>query len=146
MNKRVKTPKLICSLFDKNNYILHYRNLKLYLQLGMKLKRMHKVLEFDQSPWLNKYIDFNSDRRKEAKGEFAKSFYKLMNNALFGKTMENVRNRVDVHLIHKAANVTQTGSQAIVSTHWNLQLASGWCSDKAHKIEAEQADIYWNES
>lgn len=74
MIKRVKTQKLICSLFDKKHYILHYRNLQLYLQLGMKLSKIHRILQFDQSPWLEPYIRFNSERRKTSQSEFKKSF------------------------------------------------------------------------
>ncbi|VDI33606.1 Hypothetical predicted protein [Mytilus galloprovincialis] len=96
---KVVTKKLIPTLENKDHYILHYRNLQLYLELGMKVTKIHQIVEFHQSRWLKTYIDFNSQKRKEANNVFEKEFYKLMNNSVFGKTMEDIRRHRNVKLM-----------------------------------------------
>ena len=90
--------KLIPTLYDKEKYVLHEDYLKLYLSLGLRLKRVHRVLQFHEKPWLKEYIDFNTEMRKNAKNSFEKDYFKLMNNSVFGKTMENIRKRCNVYL------------------------------------------------
>ena len=94
-----KVEKLIPNLNDKKNYVIHHETLKLYLSLGLKLTKIHRGITFDECEWLKPYIDLNTNLRAKATNDFEKDFFKLMNNSVFGKTMENIRNRVDIRLV-----------------------------------------------
>ena len=106
---RVK--KLVPNLKPKKNYILHYKNLKQYLDLILKATKVHRALEFDQSPWLKTCIDFNTQKRTVEESSFEKDFFKLMNNSVFRKTIENLRKRVNVTLINNPEKLLKHASK-----------------------------------
>ena len=97
-----KVEKLTQNLRDKEAMVLHGKNLQLYLSLGIKLKLIRRGLKFAEKDFMKKYIELNTALRSQAKNEFEKTFFKLMNNSVFGKTMENVRNRVTIELVKDA--------------------------------------------
>ena len=94
--------KLTQNLRDKKRMVVHGENLKQYLSLGLKLKKIRRGLIFEEKPFMKNYIDKNTKLRMQAKNAFEKDFFKLMNNSVFGKTMENIRKRVNIHLTKKA--------------------------------------------
>ena len=94
-----KCKKLVFNLFDKKKYVAHINTLKQALNHGLKLEKIHRVIEFNQKAWLKPYIDMNAELRKEAKNDFEKDLFKLMNNSVFGKTMENIRKHRDIKLV-----------------------------------------------
>ena len=91
--------KLVPNLRDKKNYVMHIQALNQALQHGLRLDRIHRAIEFDQSPWLKTYIDFNTQLRTAATNDFEKDFFKLMNDLVFGKTMENIRKHRNIKLV-----------------------------------------------
>jgi hypothetical protein len=131
----VPTDKLIPNLFDKTEYVIHYRNLQYYVSQGIIIKKIHKAIEFDQAPWMKPYIEFNTTERAKAKNDFEKDFYKLMNNSVFGKTMENLRKRVRV---------------SVVQPQTHLKKYKKLTSDpsfKSHKIFTENlVAIHWRKT
>ena len=94
-----KCKKLVCNLYDKKKYVVHIKSLKQTLNHGLKFKKIHRVIEFNQEAWLKPYIDMNTELRKLGKNDFEKDLFKLMNNSVFGKTMENIRNHRNIKLV-----------------------------------------------
>ena len=111
----VKT--FISNLGNKTKYVLHYNNLQLYLSLGMKLTKIHGVLKFKQSDCMKKYIDLNTEKRKNEANHFEKYFFKLMINSVYGKTMENLQKRINVRLINNAEDFLKYTSKPTYITH-----------------------------
>ena len=95
-----KDKKLILDLLSKKNYKIYYKNLEYYIKLGVKITKIHRILIFDEKPFLKEYIDLNTNLRKEAKNDLEKDLFKLMNNTIFGKSMENILNRSNIKLIN----------------------------------------------
>ena len=93
-----KCKKLVCNLHNKNKYVVHIKSLKQSLNHRLQLKRVHRIIEFNQKTWLKPHIDVNTELRKLANDDFEKDLFKLMNNVVFGKTMENIRKHRDIKL------------------------------------------------
>ena len=91
--------KLVPNLHDKKNYVIHIRAVDQALVHGLVLQRVHRAIEFYQSAWMKPYIDFNTQLRTKATNHFEKDFFKLMNNAVFGKMMENIRKHRNIKLV-----------------------------------------------
>ena len=109
--------KLIPNLNNKTKYVLHYRNRQLYLSLGMKLTKIYRALQFKQSDWMKRYIDFNTEKIKNAANDFEKDFFKLMINSFYGKTMENLRKRINVRLVNNEKDFLKYTSRPTYVTH-----------------------------
>ena len=93
-----KVKKLICEIKDKKKYVIYIRALKQVLNNGLKFKKVHRIMQFKLKAWLKAYIDLNTELRKNVKNKFEKNFLNIMNNSVFGKTMENIRNHIDIKL------------------------------------------------
>ena len=100
--------KLVPNLKDKENYVIDIRALDQALKHRLILEHIHRMIEFDQSAWMKPYIDFNTQLRTEATNDFEKDFFKLMNNAIFGKTMENIRKHRNIKLVTSRESYLKT--------------------------------------
>ena len=109
--------KLIPNLGNKTKYVVHFRNLQLYLSLGMKLTKIHGALQFKQSNWMKKYIDLNTKKRMCATNDFEKDFFKLMINSVYGKTMENLRKRINVRYVNSKKDFLKYTSRPTYVNH-----------------------------
>ena len=109
--------KLIPNLGNKNKYVVHYRNLQLYLSLGIKLTKIYRLLQFKQSNWMKKHIDFNTKKRMSATNDFEKDFFKLMINSVYEKAMENLRKRINVRFVNNKKDFLKYTSRPTYVTH-----------------------------
>ena len=111
------TNKLLPNLMPKNNYVIHYKNLQYYLSQGQVFKKVHKILEFKQSAWMKPYIDFNTQKRKEATNEADKNLFKLLNNAVYEKTMKNIRKRIKIRITINEKDFLKYASRPTYISH-----------------------------
>ena len=110
-----KAKKLICHWSDKKKYVIHYKMWEFYVGHGMVVEKIHGIISFKESKWLEKYINFKTQKRNIAKNDFEKDFYKLPNNAFFAKTMEIVRKRLIVDFIRKDEYWKRIKQQSILT-------------------------------
>ena len=133
--------KLVPNLMNKEKYVVHYRSLQLYLSLGMKVKKVHRILEFNEKPWMEPYIRLNTELRKKAKSAFEKDFYKLMDNSVFGKTMENLRKRVDIKLVRTDGTENEKIRKIIAKPNFNRRVKF---SDELSAIHVNKTKLTLN--
>src|SRR5437773_7398848 len=105
------TTKLMATCYDKKDYVVHFTALQFYVKMGLQISKIHRVIKFTQEPLFRDYIDYNSSRRQAAKNEFEKDFYKQKNNSLYGKSLENMRNRQDFKLCNSPKSLLKATSQ-----------------------------------
>ena len=132
-----KCKKLVCNLDDKKSYVDHIRSLKQALNYGLILKKVHRVIQFDQEAWIKPYSDINTELRKQAKNDFEKDFFKLMNNSVLGKTMENVRKHRDI----KLATTDKTRNQLVSEPNYHT---TKWFSENLLAIEMKKTKVKMN--
>ena len=129
--------KLICHFKSRRNYVVHFVNLRQYLEMGMILTAVHRGISFNQSPWMEPYIRKNTELRKSATNSFEKDFFKLMNNSVFGKTIENIRKRQNIKLVEKRDLALKLSSRP------NFERATIFDPNLV-AIHMKQTEIYFN--
>ncbi|XP_030766283.1 uncharacterized protein LOC115890241 [Sitophilus oryzae] len=138
-----KSTKLIPNLYNKSKYVIHYQFLKQCLQNGLKLTKIHRVIQFSQSAWLKKFIDLNTKLRNESKNEFDRHTFKLANNSIYGKTMENVDRRVDVRLVTEwEKNKRKDGAENLIAKPYFKDLTV--FSENLVAIQMQKISITYN--
>ena len=121
----------------KKSYVVHIRSLKQALSHGLMFKKVHRVIQLNQEAWLKPYIDMNIELRKHVKNDFEKDFYKLMNNALFGKTMENVKKHRDIKLV----TTNKRRNQLVSEPNYHK---TKWFSENLLAIEMKKTNVKIN--
>ena len=121
--KIFKFQKFVCNMYGKKNYVVHIKVIKQASDYGLTLRKVYKVIKFNQEVWLKPYIEMNTELRRKTKYDFEKDFFKLMNNSVFGKTMENVRNHKDIKLVATDKKINELASEPNYHTakrinHW----------------------------
>ena len=129
--------KLVCNLYDKEDYVDHIRLLQQEFHHGLKIKKFHKVLKFNQRSWLKKCVDINTELRMNAENDFDKDFYKLMNNSVYRKTMENVRKYKIIKLVNDDTKRNKLVSEAYYHT-------TKWFSENLLAIEMKKTSVKMN--
>ena len=124
-------------MYDKKGYVVHIRSLKQALNHGLILKKVHRVIQFNQEAWRKPYIDMNTELRKQAKSDSEKVFFKLMNNSVFGKTMENVRKHRDIKLV----TTDKRGNQLVSEPNYHT---TKLCSENLLAIEMKKTKLKMN--
>ena len=132
-----KIEKLVANLHDKTEYVIHIRNLKQALNHELVLKKVHRIIKFKQKAWLKSYIDTNTDLRKKAKNDFEKYYFKLTNNAVFGKTIRNVRKHRDI----KLATTERRRNYSVLEQNYHT---ANFISENILAIETEKTQIIMN--
>ena len=134
---RSSLPTLLQTVTDKKRYRLHYRNLQLYVQLGLIVERVHRVLQFSQEDWMEPYIRLNTEKRQTARNKFEEILFKLMNNSAYGKTCESERRRMKLTLAQNADQVLQNVSRFTFKKFKN-------CGEVFAAITHDPKRIYWD--
>ncbi|XP_072048929.1 uncharacterized protein [Amphiura filiformis] len=132
-----KVEKLIPNLNDKEKYVIHHVALKQCLELGLKLTKVHRGIKYREKTFMKSYIDKNTSLRTKAESEFEKDFFKLMNNSVFGKTMENIRNRVDIHLVNSEAKARKLSTKPIYDRYTSFD-------ENLVAVHMKKSSLYFN--